>query len=110
MVMNCSMLILMLNRKIFRKMTMSHSLKKYGLAKTMHYLPFSISLWDTFKITLWVAVGHRLSIKGIFCTFRMSGPFVMSSPSCAPGPDGQLLDASKIEWFKDPDDDFPIAH
>jgi hypothetical protein len=24
------------------------------------------------------------------------------------GPDGQLLDASKIEWFNDPDDTHPI--
>lgn len=26
------------------------------------------------------------------------------------GPDGQLLDASKIEWYNDPDDAQPIQH
>jgi hypothetical protein len=32
----------------------------------------------------------------------------MASPGCAIGPDGQLLDASEIEWVNDPDDLIPI--
>lgn len=30
------------------------------------------------------------------------------SETCALGPDGQLLDASEITWFNDPDDAQPI--
>ena len=33
----------------------------------------------------------------------------MASDNCAVGPDGQLLDASKITWYNDPDDDMPMA-
>jgi hypothetical protein len=33
----------------------------------------------------------------------------MASDNCALGPDGKLLDASKIPWFNDPDDDEPMA-
>ena len=33
----------------------------------------------------------------------------MASDNCAVGPDGQLLDASKITWYNDPDDDIPMA-
>jgi hypothetical protein len=33
----------------------------------------------------------------------------MASDNCAVGPDGKLLDASQIVWFKDPDDDEPMA-
>jgi len=33
----------------------------------------------------------------------------MASNSCAVGPDGELLDASKIVWFHDADDDRPMA-
>ena len=33
----------------------------------------------------------------------------MASDSCALGPDGTLLDASRIEWFNDPDDDEPMV-
>lgn len=28
---------------------------------------------------------------------------------CAVGPDGQLLDADKIQWYNDADDDIPIS-
>jgi hypothetical protein len=33
----------------------------------------------------------------------------MASDNCAVGSDGNLLDASQIPWFNDPDDDQPIA-
>jgi len=33
----------------------------------------------------------------------------MASEGCAVGPDGELRDASEIEFFNDPDDDQPIA-
>ena len=33
----------------------------------------------------------------------------MASDNCAVGSDGNLLDASQIVWFNDPDDDQPIA-
>jgi hypothetical protein len=33
----------------------------------------------------------------------------MASDSCAVGPDGNLLDASQIVWFNDPDDDEPMV-
>ena len=33
----------------------------------------------------------------------------MASDNCALGPDGKLLDTSKIPWFNDPDDDEPMA-
>jgi len=33
----------------------------------------------------------------------------MASEGCAIGPDGELLDASEIENFNDPDGDEPIA-
>ena len=33
----------------------------------------------------------------------------MASDNCAIGPDGKLLDASKIVWVHDPDDDEPMA-
>ena len=33
----------------------------------------------------------------------------MAPDNCAVGPDGQLLDASKITWYNDPDDDTPMA-
>jgi len=33
----------------------------------------------------------------------------MASEGCAIGPDGELLNASKIDFFNDPDDDEPIA-
>ena len=33
----------------------------------------------------------------------------MASDNCAVGPDGQLLDTSKITWYNDPDDDMPMA-
>jgi hypothetical protein len=33
----------------------------------------------------------------------------MASDNCAVGSDGNLLDASQIVWFRDPDDDQPIA-
>ena len=33
----------------------------------------------------------------------------MAPEGCAIGPDGELLDASKIEFFNDPDDNEPIA-
>lgn len=33
----------------------------------------------------------------------------MSSDQCAVGPDGQLLPASQIQWFHDPDDPMPLA-
>jgi hypothetical protein len=32
----------------------------------------------------------------------------ISADQPARGPDGQLLDASKIEWYNDPDDPHPI--
>jgi hypothetical protein len=32
----------------------------------------------------------------------------MSSPGCAQGPDGKLLDASEITWYFDADDDEPL--
>ena len=39
-----------------------------------------------------------------------SSPHItMASDSCAIGTDGNLLDASEIVWFNDPDDDTPIA-
>jgi hypothetical protein len=31
-----------------------------------------------------------------------------TSPGCAQGPDGCLLDASKITWYNDPDDSEPL--
>ena len=34
---------------------------------------------------------------------------LMASDNCAIGPDGKLLDASKITWFNDPDDAEPMA-
>ena len=33
----------------------------------------------------------------------------MASDNCAVGPDGKLLNASQIIWYKDPDDDEPMA-
>lgn len=33
----------------------------------------------------------------------------MSDSNCALGPDGKLLDASKIAWYNDKDDDVPLA-
>ncbi len=33
----------------------------------------------------------------------------MASDNCAVGPNGNLLDASQIVWFNDPDDDKPMA-
>ena len=33
----------------------------------------------------------------------------MASDNCAVGPNGNLLDASQIVWFRDPDDDEPMA-
>jgi len=33
----------------------------------------------------------------------------MASDNCTVGPDGKLLDASQIVWYKDPDDDEPMA-
>src|ERR1700722_11939833 len=33
----------------------------------------------------------------------------MSSRGCAQGPNGELLDASQIEWYHDPDDHLPMA-
>jgi hypothetical protein len=32
----------------------------------------------------------------------------MTTSQCAVGPDGELLDASKIDWYHDPDDDCPL--
>jgi len=33
----------------------------------------------------------------------------MASEGCAVGPDGELCDASEIEFFNNPNDDQPIA-
>ena len=33
----------------------------------------------------------------------------MASDNCDIGPDGKLLDALQIVWFKDPDNDEPMA-
>ena len=33
----------------------------------------------------------------------------MASDNCTVGPDGQLLDTSKITWYNDPNDDMPMA-
>jgi len=33
----------------------------------------------------------------------------MSSDNCAVGPDGELLDASQIRWFHNPDDNEHMA-
>ncbi|EDR07045.1 uncharacterized protein LACBIDRAFT_299348 [Laccaria bicolor S238N-H82] len=34
----------------------------------------------------------------------------MNSDQCARGPNGELLDASQIQWFNDPDDIHPISN
>ena len=34
----------------------------------------------------------------------------MNSDQCARGTNGELLDASQIQWFNDPDDIHPISN
>lgn len=43
------------------------------------------------------------------CALIFISQLIMTLDNCAIGPDGELLDASKIVWFNDPDDDQPMA-
>lgn len=51
----------------------------------------------------------REKIKGMLARLNSSYfRLTMESRGCAIGPDGNLLDASQIPWFRDPDDVEPM--
>jgi hypothetical protein len=50
-------------------------------------------------------LSYGYGIKGFLCTMNFSLTPHQMSDQCAIGSDGQLKDASEIEWFNDVDDD-----
>jgi hypothetical protein len=53
-------------------------------------------------------LSYGYGIKGFLCTTNFSLTSHQMSDQCAIGSDGQLKDASEIEWFNDIDDDTAI--
>jgi hypothetical protein len=62
-----------------------------------------ITLQTSQKLQATLSYGY--GIKGFLCTMNFSLTSHQMSDQCAIGSDGQLKDASEIEWFNDVDDD-----